>query len=56
MVISFLREKKDATTKDCIQKFQPYVKDEETKKAFTAMVKKVAIWKKSALQLRPEYQ
>lgn len=56
MVIAFLREKKDATTKDCIQKFQPYLKEEETKKAFTAMVKKVAVVKNSMLKLRSEYQ
>ncbi|KAF8507609.1 hypothetical protein JB92DRAFT_2959193 [Gautieria morchelliformis] len=56
MIIAFLREKAEVTTKDCIQKFQPYLKEEETKRAFTAMVKKVAMVKNSLLKLRPEYQ
>ncbi|KAF8478312.1 hypothetical protein JB92DRAFT_2837987 [Gautieria morchelliformis] len=56
MIIVFLREKAEVTTKDCIQKFQPYLKEEEIKKAFAAMVKKVAMVKNSLLKLRPEYQ
>ncbi|GJJ12510.1 hypothetical protein Clacol_006753 [Clathrus columnatus] len=55
LIINFLREKKDATTKDCIQRFQPYLREEETKKTFTAMVKKVAVVKKDILVLRDEY-
>lgn len=55
MIISFLREKKEVTTKDCIQRFQPYLREEETKKAFTAMVKKVAVAKNNILILKEEY-
>ncbi|KAF8592138.1 Rap30/74 interaction domain-containing protein [Ramaria rubella] len=56
MVIEFLREKKEASTKEAIQKFQPYLKDPEVKAAFTAMVKKVAVVKNGMLSLRSNYQ
>lgn len=59
MIINFLRERKDATTKDCIQKFQPYLRGEErgeeAKKAFIGMVRKVAVVKNNVLSLREEF-
>ncbi|KIJ57035.1 hypothetical protein M422DRAFT_23152 [Sphaerobolus stellatus SS14] len=55
MVIEWLKQNTEVTTRECIQKFQPYLKNEEAKQAFTAMVRKIAVVKNNQMKLRPEY-
>lgn len=56
MVIEWLKNTPEATTRDCIQYFTPYLTDESKKKKFTALVKEVAQLHKGMLVLRPEYR
>ncbi|KZS91230.1 Rap30/74 interaction domain-containing protein [Sistotremastrum niveocremeum HHB9708] len=52
MVIEWLRQTPDATTKTCIHRFRKYVKDEAQKLHFTSMIKKLAHLKGGVLVLR----
>ncbi|KAI0750851.1 hypothetical protein C8Q80DRAFT_1099429 [Daedaleopsis nitida] len=58
MVIEWLREKPNATTRECIQQFSKYIVDDEAKRSkFTALVKEVAqLNKQGVLVLRPAYR
>ncbi|KAJ7283649.1 transcription initiation factor [Mycena rebaudengoi] len=49
MVIEWLRNTPNATTRDCIQHFQPYLTDEAKKSKFTALIKEVAQLKGASL-------
>jgi len=56
MVIEWLRNTPNATTRDCIHHFTPYLTDEGKKARFTALVKEVAQLSKGVLVLRPAYR
>ncbi|OSD04277.1 hypothetical protein PYCCODRAFT_1451181 [Trametes coccinea BRFM310] len=56
MVIEWLRNTPNATTRECILHFTPYLTDEEKKNKFTALVKEVAQLSKGVLVLRPAYR
>lgn len=56
MVIEWLRNTPDATTKDCIHHFTPYLTDEVKKARFIALVKEVAQLSKGVLVLRPAFR
>jgi transcription initiation factor TFIIF subunit alpha len=56
MVIDWLRNTPNATTRDCIQHFTPYLTDEVKKSKFTALVKEVAQLKGGVLVLRNAYR
>ncbi|CAK5262723.1 unnamed protein product [Mycena citricolor] len=55
MVIEWLKNTPNATTRDCIQYFQPYFLAEGNKAKFTALIKEVASLKNGVLILKPEY-
>ena len=55
MVIEWLRNSPGATTRDCIQYFQPCLTDDAKKAKFTTLVKEVAILKQGVLVLRSKY-
>jgi len=52
MVIEWLKNAANATTRDCIQYFQPYLTDEAKKAKFTALIKEVAQLRSGVLVLR----
>ncbi|KII95213.1 hypothetical protein PLICRDRAFT_97799 [Plicaturopsis crispa FD-325 SS-3] len=56
MVIDWLRNTPNASTRDCIQHFTPYLTDEAKKAKFTALVKEVAQLKGGVLVLRNAYR
>ncbi|KAG7449210.1 uncharacterized protein BT62DRAFT_979254 [Guyanagaster necrorhizus] len=56
MVIEWLKNTPNASTRDCIQHFTPYLRDEGKKAKFTALVKEVAQLKDGVLVLRAAYR
>ncbi|KAI0347540.1 Rap30/74 interaction domain-containing protein [Trametopsis cervina] len=56
MVIEWLRNTPNASTRDCIHHFTPYLTSEEKKQAFTKLVKEVAQLKNNVLVLRNAYR
>ncbi|TDL29872.1 hypothetical protein BD410DRAFT_893088 [Rickenella mellea] len=56
MVIEWLRNTPNASTRDCIQYFQPCLTDDEKKARFTALVKEVAVLKGGVLTLKASYR
>lgn len=56
MVIDWLKNTPNASTRDCIQHFTPYLTDEAKKSKFTALVKEVAQLKGGVLVLRNAYR
>ncbi|KAF7355318.1 Transcription initiation factor IIF subunit alpha [Mycena sanguinolenta] len=54
MVIEWLKNN-TATTRDCIQYFQPYLTNDATKSKFTALIKEVAQLKNGVVVLREAY-
>ncbi len=56
MLIEWLRNTPNATTRDCIHHFTPYLKTEEKKQNFTRLVKDVATLKGGVLVLRNAYR
>lgn len=56
MVIEWLRNTPNASTRDCIAYFTPYLTDEAKKAKFTALVKEVAQLKDKILVLRKDYR
>ncbi|KAJ7180088.1 transcription initiation factor [Mycena crocata] len=56
MVIEWLKNTPNATTRDCIQHFQPYLTDEAKKSKFTALIKEVAQLKGGVVVLRSAYR
>jgi transcription initiation factor TFIIF subunit alpha len=56
MVIEWLRNSPNATTRDCIHHFTPYLTDEEKKSRFTALIKELAQLKGGVLVLRNAYR
>lgn len=56
MLVDWLRQTPNATTRDCIQHFTPYLTTHEKKERFAAMVKEVATLKDRFLVLRNAYR
>ncbi|KAJ7771365.1 transcription initiation factor [Mycena maculata] len=56
MVIEWLKNTPNATTRDCIQYFQPYLTDEAKKTKFTALIKEIAQLKGGVVVLRSAYR
>ena len=56
MVIEWLRNTPNATTRECILHFTPYLTDEEKKNKFTALVKEVAQLSAGVLVLRATFR
>lgn len=56
MVIEWLRNSPNATTRDCIHHFTPYLTDETKKSRFTALIKELAQLKGGVLVLRNAYR
>lgn len=56
MVIDWLKNTPNASTRDCIHHFTPYLTDEAKKAKFTALVKEVAQLKGGVLILRSAYR
>lgn len=56
MVIDWVRNTPNATTRDCIQHFTPYLSDESKKAKFTSLVKEVAQLKGGVLVLKNAYR
>lgn len=56
MLIEWLRNTPNATTRDCIQYFQPCLTDGAMKARFTALVREVAILKQGILVLKNSYR
>lgn len=52
MLVEWLKNAPNATTRDCIQHFTPYLTDGDKKTGFSAMVRKVAQLKGGVLTLR----
>ncbi|KAF8974561.1 hypothetical protein BDZ97DRAFT_35006 [Flammula alnicola] len=52
LLVDWLKKTTNATTRDCIHHFTPYLTDPETKSEFSAMVRKHAQLKNSVLVLR----
>ncbi|KAJ7904517.1 transcription initiation factor [Mycena olivaceomarginata] len=55
MVIEWLKNTPNATTRACIQYFQPYLTDEAKKSKFTALIKEVAALKDGFVVLKESY-
>ncbi|TRM67592.1 hypothetical protein BD626DRAFT_449538 [Schizophyllum amplum] len=55
-VIKWLQEHDKVTTRECIQHFTPYLKDEAVKSHFTQLVKEVAQLKGGQLVLKAQYR
>ena len=56
MVVEWLRNTPNATTRECIQHFTRFLTDEPKKARFTALVKEVAQLSNGILVLRPAYR
>lgn len=56
LLIEWLKTTANASTRDCIQYFTPYLTDEEKKAKFTVLVKEIAQLKNGVLILRPAYR
>jgi transcription initiation factor TFIIF subunit alpha len=56
MVIEWLRNTPNAKTRDCISHFTPYLRTDEQKTKFTALIKEVAQLKNGILVLRSAYR
>jgi transcription initiation factor TFIIF subunit alpha len=56
MLIDWLKNTPNATTRDCISHFTPYLTDEAKKSKFTALVKEVAQLRGGNLKLRDAYR
>ena len=56
MVVEWLRNTPNAKTRDCISHFTPYLRTDEQKGRFTALIKEVAQLKNGVLVLRSAYR
>lgn len=56
MVVEWLRNTPNAKTRDCISHFTPYLRTDEQKGKFTALIKEVAQLKNGILVLRSAYR
>ncbi|KAH9999318.1 hypothetical protein BJV77DRAFT_976632 [Russula vinacea] len=56
MVVEWLRNTPNAKTRDCISHFTPYLRTDEQKAKFTALIKEVAQLKNGVLVLRSAYR
>lgn len=56
MLVEWLKKAPNATTRDCIHHFTPWLTTEDKKQNFTKLVKEVAQLKGGVLVLRPAYR
>jgi transcription initiation factor TFIIF subunit alpha len=56
MVIEWLRAKPNASTRECIAHFQPWLYDAVVKQAFTELIKRTVTMKGGAMTLKKEYR
>jgi len=56
MVVEWLRNTPNAKTRDCISHFTPYLRTDEQKARFTALIKEVAQLRNGILVLRSAYR
>ena len=56
MLVEWLKQTPNATTRDCIHHFTPFLTTEDKKANFTKLVKEVAQLKSGILVLRPSYR
>ncbi|KAF8914601.1 hypothetical protein CPB85DRAFT_1218805 [Mucidula mucida] len=56
MLVEWLRNTPNASTRQCIHHFTPYLTNDAKKANFTALVKKVASLQEGVLILRPQYR
>ncbi|KIY71453.1 Rap30/74 interaction domain-containing protein [Cylindrobasidium torrendii FP15055 ss-10] len=56
ILVDWIRERPEATTKECIGYFTPWLQDPATKKNFTKLVAGVAVLKGGSLTLREKYR
>jgi transcription initiation factor TFIIF subunit alpha len=56
LIIDWLRNTENPTTRGCIQHFNSYLVDAAKKKEFSEMVKRVAALKDGRLTLKPEFR
>ena len=56
MLVEWLKQTPNATTRDCIHHFTPWLTTEDKKQNFTRLVKEVAQLKGGILVLRPAYR
>ncbi|THV08555.1 Rap30/74 interaction domain-containing protein [Dendrothele bispora CBS 962.96] len=56
LLIEWLKNTPNASTRECIQYFTPYLTDDEKKTRFTALVKEVATLRNGTLVLRNAYR
>ncbi|KLO19969.1 hypothetical protein SCHPADRAFT_898526 [Schizopora paradoxa] len=55
LLIRWLRETPNATTRDCIQYFQPCLAEDAKKARFTVLMKQLVTMKEGVLMLKPPY-
>jgi transcription initiation factor TFIIF subunit alpha len=55
-VIDWLRKTPNASTRDCIDNFTPYIRDERKKAKFIALIKEIAQLKGGVLVLKNQYR
>lgn len=56
MLVEWLKQTPNASTRDCIHHFTPYLTNEEKKQNFTKLVKEIAQLKDGVLVLRSSYR
>ena len=56
MLVEWLKQTPNASTRDCIHHFTPFLTNEEKKQNFTKLVKEVAQLKGGVLVLRSHYR
>jgi transcription initiation factor TFIIF subunit alpha len=54
LLVEWLRNTPNASTRDCIHHFTPYLTDQEKKTEFSSLVREVAQLKGGVLVLRPK--
>lgn len=55
MIIEWIKNTENPTSKTCINQFRPYIKEEKAKSDFTAMIKKLVVMKDGIMKLKPIY-
>jgi len=55
MIIGWIMSTENPTSKECINRFRPYIKEEGAKSEFTAMIKKLVTLKEGRMVLKPMY-
>jgi transcription initiation factor TFIIF subunit alpha len=55
MIVEWIMSTENPTSKECINRFRPYIKEEGAKNEFTAMIKKLVTLKEGRMVLKPIY-